>query len=94
MREADNLPPYSAVVKKSRSLNFLDPSGPPMTCYGSALPFYWNSAARCNSVSIVSTTGFTTEESGCDTRLEQLTYSDASGCLAGPFPMVFQGGKP
>ena len=28
MRKADNLPPYSAVVKKSRSLNFLDPSGP------------------------------------------------------------------
>ena len=28
MREADNLPPYCAVVKKSRSLNFLDPSGP------------------------------------------------------------------
>ena len=27
MREADNLPPYCAVVKKSRSLNFLDPSG-------------------------------------------------------------------
>ena len=28
MREADNLPPYCAVVKKSRSLNFPDPSGP------------------------------------------------------------------
>ena len=28
MRKADNLPPYRAVVKKSRSLNFLDPSGP------------------------------------------------------------------
>ena len=28
MRKADNLPPYSAVVKKSRILNFLDPSGP------------------------------------------------------------------
>ena len=28
MRKADNLPPYCAVVKKSRSLNFLDPSGP------------------------------------------------------------------
>ena len=27
MRKADNLPPYCAVVKKSRSLNFLDPSG-------------------------------------------------------------------
>ena len=28
MRKADNLPPYSAVVKKSLSLNFLDLSGP------------------------------------------------------------------
>ena len=28
MRKADNLPPYCAVVKDSRSLNFLDPSGP------------------------------------------------------------------
>ena len=28
MRKADNLPPYCAVVKKTRSLNFLDPSGP------------------------------------------------------------------
>ena len=28
MRKADNLPSYCAVVKKSGSLNFLDPSGP------------------------------------------------------------------
>ena len=28
MRKADNLPPYCAVVKNSRSLNFLDPYGP------------------------------------------------------------------
>ena len=28
MRKADNLPPYCAVVKKSRSLNILDPCGP------------------------------------------------------------------
>ena len=27
MRKVDNLPPYCAVVKNSRSLNFLDPSG-------------------------------------------------------------------
>ena len=38
MRKADNLPPYCAVVKKSRSLNFLDPSGPAMACNGCALP--------------------------------------------------------
>ena len=38
MRKADNLPPYCAVVKKSRSLNLLDPSGPPMACNGRALP--------------------------------------------------------
>ena len=28
MRKADNLSPYCAIVKKSGSLNFLDPSGP------------------------------------------------------------------
>ena len=28
MRKADNLPRYCAVVKNSRNLNFLDPSGP------------------------------------------------------------------
>ena len=28
MRKADKLPPYCAVVKNSRSLNFLDLSGP------------------------------------------------------------------
>ena len=28
MRKADNLPPYCAIVKKSGSFNFLDPSGP------------------------------------------------------------------
>ena len=37
MRKADNLPPYRAVVKKSESLNFLEPSGPAQACYGRAL---------------------------------------------------------
>ena len=39
MRKADNLPPYRAVVMKSGSLNFLEPSGPPQACYGRTLPF-------------------------------------------------------
>ena len=41
MRKADNLPPYFAVVKKSRTLNFLDPSGPawPITGVLYLLPF-------------------------------------------------------
>ena len=38
MRKADNLPPYRAVVMKSGSLNFLEPSGPAQACYGRALP--------------------------------------------------------
>ena len=42
MRKADNLPPYCAVVKKSRSFNFLDPSGLPMACYGSVLLLLYN----------------------------------------------------
>ena len=39
MRNADNLPPYRAVVMKSGSLNFLEPSGPAQTCYGRTLLF-------------------------------------------------------
>ena len=37
MRKADNLPPYRAVVMKSVSLNFLEPSGPAQAGYGRAL---------------------------------------------------------
>ena len=38
MRKADNLPPYRAVVMKSGSLNFLEPSGPAQASYGRTLP--------------------------------------------------------
>ena len=38
MRKADNLPPSCAVVTKSGSLNFLEPSGPVQACNGTALP--------------------------------------------------------
>jgi len=40
VRKADNLPPSCAVVMKSGSLNFLEPSGPLQACNGTALPFY------------------------------------------------------
>ena len=40
MLKADNLPPYCAVVMKSASLNFSEPSGPVQACNGTALPFY------------------------------------------------------
>jgi hypothetical protein len=33
------LPPSCAVVKKSGKLNFLEPSGPPQACNGTALPY-------------------------------------------------------
>jgi len=39
VRKADNLPPSCAVVTKSGSLNFLEPSGPVQACNGNALPF-------------------------------------------------------
>ena len=47
MRKADNLPPYRAVVMKSGSLNFLEPSGPAQVCYGRTLRItlysnYWS----------------------------------------------------
>jgi len=38
VRKADNLPPSCAVVKKSGSLNFLEPSGPVQACNGTDLP--------------------------------------------------------
>jgi len=38
VRKADNLPPSGAVVTKSGSLNFLEPSGPVQACNGTALP--------------------------------------------------------
>ena len=39
MHKADNLPPYCAIVTKSGSLNFSEPSGPVQACYRTALPF-------------------------------------------------------
>jgi len=41
VRKADNLPPPFAVVTKSGSLIFLEPSGPVQTCNGTALPFFF-----------------------------------------------------
>ena len=41
MRKADNLPPYRAVVMKSGSLNFLEPSGPARPVMGE-LYFYYD----------------------------------------------------
>ena len=37
VRKADNLPPPCAVVTKSGSLNFLEPSGPVQACNGTVL---------------------------------------------------------
>ena len=42
MRKADNLPPSCAVVKKSGTLNFLEPSGPVQACNSTALPLHSN----------------------------------------------------
>jgi hypothetical protein len=39
VRKADNLPPSCADVKKSGSLNLLEPSGSVQACNGTALPF-------------------------------------------------------
>ena len=47
MRKADNLPPSCAVVTKSGSLNFLEPSGPVQACNGTAFAFYlWIDISR------------------------------------------------
>ena len=52
MRKADNLPPYSAAVKKSRSLNFLETSGSVQACYGTALLYYDHSVQAIRSSTI------------------------------------------
>ena len=46
MRKANNLPPYCAVVKKSRSLNFLDPSGPARPVTGVLFIIRWAGIAQ------------------------------------------------
>ena len=43
MRKADNLPPYCAVVKNSRSRNLLDPSGPAWPVTGVLLLLLYHS---------------------------------------------------
>ena len=40
MRKADNLPPSCAVVTKSGSPKFLEPSGPVQACNVTDLPFF------------------------------------------------------
>jgi len=40
--KADNLTTVPAVVMKSGNFNFLEPSGPPQACIGTALPFFIN----------------------------------------------------
>jgi len=50
VRKADNLPPSCAVVTKSGSLNFLEPSGPLQACNGTALPLPLHVSVRyCNT---------------------------------------------
>ena len=47
MRKVDNLQPSCAVVTKTGSLNFLEPSGPVQACNGTALPFFRYLHAYC-----------------------------------------------
>ena len=49
MRKADNLPPSCAVVTKSGTLNFLEPSGPVQACNGTALPLCAHSNGICHT---------------------------------------------
>jgi hypothetical protein len=47
------LPPSCAVVMKSGNLNFLEPSGPPQACNGTALPLAVIVHCWGNKVSLV-----------------------------------------
>jgi len=54
VRKVDNLPPSCAVVTKSGSLKFLEPSGPVQACNGTHLSFYWRKMGlifRCKNKS-------------------------------------------
>jgi len=51
VRKADNLPPSCAVVTKSGSLNFLEPSGPVQARSGTDLPSLYDGKRllKCNA---------------------------------------------
>jgi len=53
LRKADNLQPSCAVVTKSGSLNFPEPSGLVQACNGTALSFMYNCLAKMYSVYLV-----------------------------------------
>ena len=44
------LPPSCAVVMKSGNLNSLEPSGPPQTCNGTALCFFYHYVTTAYSI--------------------------------------------
>jgi len=50
VRKADNLPPSCAVVTKSGSLNFLEPSGPVQASSGAALPLHLQVGLRWRKI--------------------------------------------
>ena len=53
MRKADNLPPFCAVVTKSGSFNFLEPSGPVQACNGTAFFFTLHGGVNtCNNINM------------------------------------------
>ena len=53
MRKADNPLPYCAVVKKSRSLNFLDPPGPAWPVTGVFYLCFTKSLIRNNHLDVL-----------------------------------------
>ena len=78
MHKADNLPPSCAIVTKSGSLNFLEPSGPVQACNGTALPLPYHGClglrddprfvtleASCLFVTLEASCLFVTLEASC-----------------------------
>ena len=65
MRKVDNLPPSCALVTKSGSLNFLEPSGPVQACNGTALPFTASALFRYMSIfSVISCVAYKFSSTG------------------------------
>ena len=51
VRKADNLTTSCAIVTKSGSLNFLEPSGPVQNCNGTDLPYVAKTGTHVNKSS-------------------------------------------
>jgi len=80
VRKADNLPPSCAVVTKSGSLKFLEPSGPLQACNGTAFTISGGGSLMPCAPVFSDVYGYYGDE-GIVMRIELLWDVLISGCL-------------